>query len=368
MRTFVLAAIVITSLYGFLAGVSMLEAGIQALGDGFQDGLLDSVDHPLAGLFAGILATVLVQSSSVSTSTIVGLVGSGAIGVPTAVPMIMGANIGTTVTNTVAALGSARRTEEFRRAFAGATMHDFFNLIAVAIFLPIEIATGFLAKLADRVAEPIGGSVEGGKTRSPIKDAVREPVSVVKDFIEGFTDSERVIGTVLIIAGVSLIFLALALITTNMRQIVASRIERVLNRFVASGGGLVGMGVGLVTTVAVQSSSITTSILVPMVGSGILAVRNAFPITLGANLGTTITALLAALAVDLRAGLVIALVHTLFNLGAILLIYPVPAIRAVPVRLAEALANRAADNRMVVVVYTVGLFIVMPAVGMLAFR
>jgi sodium-dependent phosphate cotransporter len=128
------------------------------------------------------------------------------------------------------------------------------------------------------------------------------------------------------------------------------------------------MGVGLVTTVAVQSSSITTSILVPMVGSGILSVRNAFPITLGANLGTTITALLAALAVDLRTGLVIALVHTLFNLSAILLIYPIPAVRAIPVRLAEALANRAARNRMVVVLYTVGLFIVMPAVGLIVFR
>jgi sodium-dependent phosphate cotransporter len=346
----------------------MLEAGIQALGDGFQDGLLDSVDNPLAGLFAGVLATVLVQSSSVSTSTIVGLVGSGAIGVTTAVPMIMGANIGTTVTNTVAALGSARRTEEFRRAFAGATMHDFFNLIAVAIFLPLELATGFLAKLATRIAGLLGGSVEGGKTRSPIKEAVREPVSIVRDFVEGLTDSERAIGTILIIVGLGMIFIALALITANMRQLIASRIEAVLNRFVSSGGGLVGMGVGLATTVAVQSSSITTSILVPMVGSGILTVRNAFPITLGANLGTTITALLAALAVDLRAGLVIALVHTLFNLSAIVLIYPIQAIRAVPVRLAEALADRAAQNRMVVVVYTGGLFIVVPAVGIVIFR
>ncbi len=368
MRSPVRGAIVLVALYGFLAGVSMLEAGIKALGDDFQDGLLDSVDNPLAGLFAGILATVLVQSSSVSTATVVGLVGSGALSVTTAVPIIMGANIGTTVTNTLAALGSARRVEEFRRAFAGATMHDFFNIIAVGIFLPLEIATGFLARLAEWVAELLGGSVEGGTTRSPIKEAVREPVSIVKDLLEGFTDSQRAVGTMLIVIALGLIFVALAVITGNMRQLIASRIESVLNRFVATGGGLVGMGVGLVTTVAVQSSSITTSILVPMVGSGILSVRNAFPITLGANLGTTITALLAALAVDLRTGLVIALVHTLFNLSAIVLIYPIPAVRAIPVRLAEALANRAARNRMVVVLYTVGLFIVMPAVGLIVFR
>ena len=153
-----------------------------------------------------------------------------------------------------------------------------------------------------------------------------------------------------------------------MRRLIAARIEAVLNRFVASGGGVVGMGVGLVTTVAVQSSSITTSILVPMVASGILAVRNAFPITLGANLGTTITALLAALAVDLRAGLVIALVHTLFNLSAIVLIYPIPTVRYLPVRMAELLADRATQNRTVVVAYTLGLFVLMPAVGMIIFR
>jgi hypothetical protein len=82
-------------------------------------------------LSAGILATVLVQSSSVSTATIVGLVGAGTLGLPEAVPMIMGANIGTTVTNTLAALGNIRRSEEFRRGFAGATMHDMFNVLAV---------------------------------------------------------------------------------------------------------------------------------------------------------------------------------------------------------------------------------------------
>src|SRR5690606_17873309 len=118
-----------TLLYGFLVGVKALETGINAFGSDVAEGIFDNVTHPVAGLFAGILATVLVQSSSVSTATIVGLVGSGALPLATAVPMVMGANIGTTVTNTLVSLGHVRQGPEFRRAFAGATVHDFFNLL-----------------------------------------------------------------------------------------------------------------------------------------------------------------------------------------------------------------------------------------------
>lgn len=88
-------------LYVFLVGVGLLEGGIRQFGEGFETQLLESVGNPLAGLFAGIAATVLVQSSSISTSTIVGLVGAGSLPVSLAVPMVMGANIGTTVTNTL---------------------------------------------------------------------------------------------------------------------------------------------------------------------------------------------------------------------------------------------------------------------------
>lgn len=134
--------LVLFFLYLFLVGIALLESGIAALGEGFQAGLLESVSNPISGLCAGILATVLVQSSSVSTATVVGMVGAGTLPLALAVPMIMGANIGTTVTSTLAALGSIRRSEEFRRAFAAATVHDFFNLLAVSILLPLELATG----------------------------------------------------------------------------------------------------------------------------------------------------------------------------------------------------------------------------------
>jgi solute carrier family 34 (sodium-dependent phosphate cotransporter) len=120
--------------------------------------------------------------------------------------------------------------------------------------------------------------------------------------------------------------------------------------------------------VAVQSSSITTSILVPLVAAGVLTLRSAYPITLGANVGTTITALIASLAVLRPEGLTIALVHTLFNVTALAIIFPLPALRLLPVRLAEALARVALRRQTLVLAYIVGLFIVLPLVGLFLIR
>ncbi len=359
------AALVVVLLYVFLVGVALLESGIAAMGEGFREGLLESVANPVSGVFAGILATVLVQSSSVSTSTIVGLVGAGTLSVPLAVPMIMGANIGTTVTNTLASLGSIRRSEDFRRGFAGATMHDFFNLLAVAVLLPIELATGFLS----RAAEALTGVFRqtdfdaAAPPQSPIRRAVKLPVEQVEGLLDGDPIGGPLAGAIFLALGLALIFLALGLITKNMRQLVAGGVERAMNRLVGRGGGAVGIVVGVLVTVAVQSSTITTSILVPLVAAGILSLPNAYPITLGANVGTTITALLASLAVLRPEGLTIALVHTLFNLTALVLIYPVPRIRLLPVRWAQLLADVAVRKRSVVVGYIVGLFLVMPLLG-----
>lgn len=358
------AALVVALLYLFLVGVSALETGIKALGSGFQEGLLESVANPISGVFAGILATVLVQSSSVSTSTIVGLVGAGTLTVGAAVPLIMGANIGTTVTNTLASLGSIRRPEEFKRAFAGATVHDFFNLLAVLVLLPVELTTGFLSRLAAELADLLGRSeVRGAEASSPIKDAVKAPVKVVEAGLDAVTGISTAIGIALLVFGLACIFVALAYITRNMREIVAGRVERAMNRIIGRGGGAVGIVVGVLVTIAVQSSSITTSILVPMVAAGVITLPNVFQITLGANVGTTVTALLASLAVDRPEGLVIALVHTLFNVIGIALVYPVPAVRMVPIRMARGMAELAVRNRSLVTVYVVGLFVLLPLAG-----
>jgi len=355
------AVLVFFLLYVFLVGVGFLEAGIAAMGKGFQDALLNSVSHPISGLCAGLLATVLVQSSSVSTSTIVGMVGAGTLPLGLAVPMIMGANIGTTVTSTLASLGSIRRADEFRRAFAAATVHDFFNLMAVAVLLPLELATGFLSRMAGALTVLVGRSGVSAQemAKSPIRQAVKLPVGLVEDLLPG----GRVFGFLLLGIGLACIFVALGLITRNMRRLVAGSVERVMNRVIGGGGGLVGILVGIGVTVAVQSSSITTSILVPLVAAGVLTLQSAYPITLGANVGTTVTALIASLAVLKPEGLTIALVHTLFNVVGLLLVYPVPAVRVIPIRLAEWLAEAASRRHRLVFGYVVTVFLVLPLLG-----
>ena len=360
------AVFVIALLYLFLGGVKLLEAGIKGLGSDFTDSLFQNVTNPLAGLFVGILATVLVQSSSVTTATIVGLVASGVVDVPTAVPMIMGANIGTTVTNTIVSVAHIRRSDEFRRAFAAATMHDFFNVIAVAVLLPLELLTGFLSRSAEAVATFIAGGEElGGSFESPIKGAVGWLADQIEAVLE-LVASERSLAVLTIVAGIALIFLTLTFITKNMRVLVADRIERSLNAVLAR-SGLVGILVGTIVTVAVQSSSITTSILIPLAASGVLLVRNAYPITLGANVGTTITALLAALGAGAIDGLTIAVTHTLFNVAGILLLYPWPRLRYVPVTLAERLADLAIRRKTMALAYLVVVFLVIPLIGIFIF-
>ena len=89
----------------------------------------------------GIVATVLVQSSSTSTSIVVAMVGSGILDVNQAIPIIMGANIGTSVTNTIVSLGFVGNPECYERGFAGATVHDLFNYLSVITLLPIEMVT-----------------------------------------------------------------------------------------------------------------------------------------------------------------------------------------------------------------------------------
>jgi solute carrier family 34 (sodium-dependent phosphate cotransporter) len=309
---------------------------------------------------------VLVQSSSVSTATIVGMVGAGTLPVTLAVPMIMGANIGTTVTSTLAALGSIRRTAEFQRAFAAATVHDFFNIMAVAVLLPLELATGLLSRSAAALTELLRGAEFDATApgASPIRVAVKLPVGWLQELIPPAPTTALVFA----VLGLILIFASLTYITRNMRRLVAGGVERAINRIIGRGGGLFGIIVGIGITVAVQSSSITTSILVPLVAAGVLTLPSAYPITVGANIGTTITALLASLAVMRPEGLTIALVHTLFNLAGMAVIFPIRKVRLLPVYMAEALAAVAVRRKSLVLAYIVGLFIIAPLLGLFVIR
>jgi sodium-dependent phosphate cotransporter len=355
---------VLVLLFIFLLGVNGLGDGFTSLGQGLIDRFFAATANPFTALMVGILTTTLVQSSSVTTSLVVGLVAAPENPLPlvNAVPMIMGANIGTSVTNTIVSLGYMGRKEEFRRAFAVATCHDFFNFITVAILLPLELATGFLRRSAVAISGLVTG-VASVEYDSPIRGALKGGWSVVQSAVEGVGLEGQAQAIVLIAIAALLILAALFLLVRVMRASMQSRVERmVFGAF--ENRAILAIVVGIVATVMVQSSSITTALLVPLGGAGVLTLGQAFPITIGANIGTTVTALLAALAAtgpNARAGITIALVHLLFNLIGTLVIYPLPQIRRIPLGAARWLADAAVRSRTWALLYVAGLFYGLPA-------
>jgi sodium-dependent phosphate cotransporter len=351
-------------LFIFLLGVNGLGDAFKSLGGGLLDSFFAATENPFMGLIVGILATTLMQSSSVTTSLIVGLVAAPENPLPlaNAVPMIMGANIGTTVTNTIVSLAHMGRKQEFYRAFSVATCHDFFNFMAVVALLPLEMATGYLQKSATALSQMLTG-FGGVDYDSPLKGALKAALAPIKDGIHWLTASEKVQAILLIIVSGLFIYFALMFLVRVMRGAMHTRVEAIVSRGLHHAAPFAIL-VGMLVTVMVQSSSITTSLLVPLAGAGLITLAQAFPITIGANIGTTVTALLAALAVtgpNARWGITIAIVHLLFNLSATLLIYPFPKVREIPLAAARRLAAVAVRSRTYALLYVVLLFYGLPA-------
>lgn len=350
-------------LYMFLVSIKLLGSGFEMLGGSFSERLIATTSNPFVGLFIGILATSIVQSSSTTTSTVVGLVASGALTLENAVPIIMGANIGTTVTCAIVSLGHVRRHEEFRRAFAAANVHDFFNLIAVLILFPIEITTHFLS----RTAQTLSSLLVGGQAitfASPVKRIIAPAVNALVQAARGLA-ADRAPFLVVALA-IVLLFLSLYLLVRQTKRLALGRAEIVIDKLIGR-SGTTGMAVGAGVTAVIQSSSVTTSLLVPLAGAGVVTLEQIFPVALGANVGTTVTALLASLTGG-AGGLTIALVHTLFNITGILIVYPFRPVRRIPIILARKLADKAVTSKRYVALFVIGLFYVVPALLILLSR
>jgi sodium-dependent phosphate cotransporter len=355
-------------LYVFLVGITCLSSGVKVLGAGIMDSYFGATMNPFAGLLLGLLATTLVQSSSVTTAMIVGVVAAGHVPVSSAIPMIMGANIGTTVTNTIASLAHSTQSGEFKRAFAAATCHDFFNFLAVFTLLPLELITRYMMgagiiEQAARWAASLTMGAQGATYKSPLKAAFKAGANTVKDGLSLIADNPKLLGTLLAFAGFLIILVSLTAIVKVMRSAVITQVEESIHKFLGSGGPI-AMLVGMLVTIMVQSSSITTSILVPLAGAGLITLREVYPMTLGSNLGTTITALLAAFAIEGSTALAareIALAHLIFNSLGILVWYTPKKARTVPLALAEWLAELSSESRKTAVLYVASGFYLLPA-------
>jgi sodium-dependent phosphate cotransporter len=361
---------IVLLVYLVLVAVGTVSGGFKLASGGSEGAkeIFAFATNPIVALLLGALATALVQSSSTVTSVIVGLV-AGGLPISIAIPMVMGANIGTTITNTLVSIGHIRSKEEFRRAFAASTVHDFFNLLAVAIFLPLEIMFGMLEKLASGLAHVFVGDADLSlKSYNFIKPLVKPAVSVVKDGVS-FLDSTAA-GIAMVVIGIMMILFAVTYLGKLLKKALVGKAKELLHSAIGR-GPVVGISSGALVTVMVQSSSTTTSLMIPLAGSGVFTTRQIYPFTLGANIGTTITALLAATSITgpaAEVALTIALVHVMFNVFAVALIYGLPLLREIPLRLAEKLAEIGAQNKPAALAYVLGSFFVFPGLIMLAVR
>merc|ERR1711998_787805 len=131
--------------------------------------------------------------------------------------------------------------------------------------------------------------------------------------------------------------------------------------------GYLAIAAGFVMTICVQSSSITTSALTPLVGIGVITVERLYPTVLGANIGTCVTGVLAALAADpekLALTLQVAYSHLLFNITGIFIFYVIWPLRALPVAAAKYLGDTTAEYRWFALAYLFMCFIVIPLIFM----
>ncbi|KAB7497399.1 Sodium-dependent phosphate transport protein 2A [Armadillidium nasatum] len=341
-------------LYFFVASLNLLASSFRLIGGRTASAVFQNSEllgNPVVGLMIGVLVTVVVQSSSTSSSIIVSMVAANFLDVQTAIPIIMGANIGTSVTNTLVSFGQINDREQFERAFAGATVHDMFNFLSVLVLLPLEATTGYLntltklvissfafeqqdmkVELLSKITKPLTNKIvkidKSVLEAWSLNDPAYENATLLKQYCGdhlaaymGFSD----LWTGIFLLGVSLVLLCVCLVSivkilsSILKGSVAVVVERVLNAelpYVPWLTGYIAILIGAVMTFLLQSSSIFTSSLTPLVGLGMISVERVYPLTLGSNLGTTTTALLAALASEgtrMQPAIQVALVHLFFN-------------------------------------------------------
>ena len=421
----------------FLADAFRLVAGKNAA-EIFQDS--EIFNNPVTGVMVGVFVTVLVQSSSTSTSITITMVAADIFTVEQAIPIIMGANIGTSVTSTIVAIGQSGDRDEFRRAFAAATVHDMFNFLSVMILLPIEAATGYLFNLSSGIVDGYE-TLESAEKPPDILKVITKPFTKLimqvdkkqmnklaaatdpdeiaelsaksmmkapKD-CEGFVAelegsgsdaamtecegrsylfdgmygswSDTAVGWFMLVFSLAILCTCLWAMIKLLRWLLKGRVAVWLHASVngnvpdiSCGDCTIPMGwlsgylrivAGFGITICVQSSSITTSALTPLVGVGVITLESMFPTVLGANIGTTCTGLLAALAADgekLPYTLKVAYSHLFFNLTGIFIWYVIWPMRAIPIAMARKLGNVTAVYRWFPLMYLFLAFFIMPGV------
>jgi solute carrier family 34 (sodium-dependent phosphate cotransporter) len=348
-----LIAYILGTLLLFFFALNLLLSSFQFVGKEVVETIIKTTSNPFTGLFIGLLITAMIQSSSTTTALTVALVASGSLSIHSAVPIIMGANIGTTITSTIVSLAFINKKKEFRRAVAAGSYHCFFNLLTVLILFPLEYKYGFLTNVSENAAtyfsdghvESAESSAHGWSWLDPITDFI------VKLVPNGF---------ILILLAFILVFVSVLLFRKVISDLLKARSPEVFSRFFFK-NQVKSFGWGLLTTAAIRSSTVTTSVVVPIVAKKITDLHKAAPFIMGANVGTTITAFIASLMnANSTNALSIAIAHFLFNAIGVLLFFPVPLLRNIPIMLAEELGKVTMRYRLAGFIFLLITFFIIP--------
>lgn len=358
-----LSWIAVIGLFYFLfVAVRLISTGFQLAVGEEAEALFTVATNPFLGLIVGILATALIQSSSTVSAIAVSLV-AGGLPVATAVPIIMGANVGTTITNTIVSLGHLKTSDEFKRAFAAATVHDCFNLCCLLLFFPLEITFHGLENGAKFLAHLLSNWGESWQFSSfnPL-DFLIQPL--LNPFITLSKQLPRTIdGITLALLGILFIFGSIFYLSKTLKFLLIGKARKILYQAIGT-HPIISILAGTGITCLIQSSSATTSLMIPLAGNGVFTLEQIYPFTLGANIGTCLTGLIAATAFTgnaLLPGLEIALVHLLYNFFGVVMIYSLPILREIPLRSARFLAEMATRYKLAALAYIITIFLVIPA-------
>ncbi|MEP2023447.1 MAG: Na/Pi symporter [Reichenbachiella sp.] len=339
------------ALFIFLWSLDLMTSSFQVIGNETVVKILSVTSNPFISLFIGLFITAVIQSSSTSTSLIVAIVASGGMTLENAVPMIMGANIGTTLTSTIVSLSYITDNKEFKNAIATGVMHDFFNILTVVILFPLEYYYHILSKLSFGIA-----SIFNFSTTSTHDG--QESSFGLFDSINSFLIQSIEYKFVLVIVACSALFASIKIISKIIsNRMIGASDERFQEVFFKN--TLNSFGLGTMLTAGIQSSSITTSIIVPLGATGKIHPSKIFPYIVGANIGTTITALIAAFNKS-EAALSIALVHFLFNLIGTVIFLLIPYLKTLPIQYARKFGIMTSQYRVIGFFYILFVFFILP--------
>ena len=336
-------------LYLFISAINVMGGALKTLGRS-STWLQEQLDAggPIGALMGGVIVTALVQSSSFTTSLIIIAVAAGQINLEAAVFAIMGANVGTSITNNLVSIGTMRIRRQFRRGYTAALMHGNVNLLTVGILLPLEWISGAMSPTGHGVLMRFSITIADWMGLDPIVRPTNPVKVITMPVVDGFnwfgdlvTNSDQAHGILVAALGLLLLFVSLLFMVTSLKGALLQRIEGLFSSFLFRNDFMSGV-VGVVSTIFVQSSSVTTSLMVPLTSAGAVTLRRAFPFMLGCNLGTTVTGVIAASANPVDAAISVAVCHVTFNVLAVLVWYP---LRVVPMGIATWYGSLAARKR-----------------------